>query len=86
MEPNRHQSVKLLSAVIAASAIVVMGALAVALGQERTGTSLVSIGITGMSHGQTATESAATTTEDPTTIQIPKASPTMKAVRPNGFH
>jgi len=70
---------------IAACTIVVMGALAAALGQERTGTSLVSTGITGMSRGQTAIESAATTTTDPTTIQTSKASPTMKAVRPNGF-
>jgi hypothetical protein len=65
----------LLSAVIAASAIVVIGALAVALGQERTGTSLVSAEIVGLSRGQTNTESAATTSKDPTS----KASRTMKA-------
>jgi hypothetical protein len=35
VEPNRNQSIKLLSAVIAASAIVVTGVLAVALAQER---------------------------------------------------
>jgi hypothetical protein len=82
VEPNRNQSVKLLSAVIAASAVVVVGVLAVALGQERTGTSL---GSGGMSRG-TSTQSAATTTEEPIAIQTSKASPTMKAVRPNGFH
>jgi hypothetical protein len=82
VEPNRHQRVKLLSAVIAASAIVVMGALAVALGQERTGTSL---GSGGMSRGETSTQSTAATSADPTTIETSKASPTMKAVRPRGF-
>ena len=38
VEPNQQKIVKLLSALIAASAIVVMTALAVALNEEQTGT------------------------------------------------
>ena len=38
MEPNQQKIVKLLSALIAASAIVVMAVLAVALNEEQTGT------------------------------------------------
>ena len=78
MELNPHQRVTLQLAVIA---IVVIGALAVALGQERTGT-VMEAGITGMSRGQTSTETVATTTVAPETS---KANPTMNAARPNGF-
>lgn len=38
MEPNEQKTVKLLSALIGASAIVVMAVLAVALDEEQTGT------------------------------------------------
>jgi len=82
VEPNRNQSIKLLSAVIAASAIVVTGVLAVALAQERTGTSVESMSQTV---AQTVTQSAATTTAEPTKIPAPMAHPTLKAVRPRGF-
>ena len=82
MEPNRYQSVKLPSAVIAASAIVVTGVLAVALAQERIGTSVESMSQTV---AQTVTQSAATTTAEPTKIPAPMAHPTLKAVRPRGF-
>ncbi len=40
VEPNQQKIVKLLSALIAASAIVVMAVLAVALNEEQTGTVL----------------------------------------------
>ena len=82
MEPNRNQSIKLLSAVIAASAIVVTGVLAVALAQERAGTSVESMRQTV---AQTVIQSAATTTTEPTKIPAPMAHPTLKADRPKGF-
>ena len=87
MEPNRRRSVKLLSAVIVASTVVVGGALAVAINQERTGTSLGSIDMTSkqMTQGGTVTESAVKTTLDPTTIETTKVTPTLKADRPRGF-
>jgi hypothetical protein len=81
VESNPHQRVKWQLAMVTVSAIVVIGALAAALGQERTGT-LMEAGSTGMSRGQTSTEMVATTTVAPETS---KASPTMKAARPNGF-
>ena len=84
MEPIGHRSVKLLSAVIVASTVVVGGALAVALAQERTGTG-TSLGSKEMTQGQTVTESATKTTEEPTTIETSKVTPTLKAARPRGF-
>jgi hypothetical protein len=82
VESNPHRSIKLPLAVIVASAVVIMGVLAVASGQEPTETSMIPGEIT---MGQTATEAPATTTTDPTTIETSKASPTMKADRPPGF-
>ena len=81
VEPKGNQSVKLIFAVIAASATVVTSVLAVALAQERTGTSLGS-GV--LTLGRTVTQSAATTTTEPTTILASMAR-TMKTVRPRGF-
>jgi Flp pilus assembly CpaF family ATPase len=76
VEPNQHQRVKLQLAVIAASAIVSVAALLVALGQERTSTVMGG----GMSTGQTSTQ-----TTLPTTLTTSVVSPTMTAVRPKGF-
>jgi uracil-DNA glycosylase len=77
VELNPHQHVKLQLAVIAASAIVVMGAVAAAvLGQE--GTSPVAAG--RMNVGQTTTSTTA-----PAAMATSFAAPTMKAARPNGF-
>jgi hypothetical protein len=76
VEPNQHQRVKLPLAVIAASAIVSVAALLVALGQEQTATEMGG----GMSTGQTST-----LTTLPTTLTSSVVSPTMTAVRPKGF-
>jgi hypothetical protein len=75
MKSNQQKSVKLLSAVIAASAIVVMAVLAAALDQERTGTATGSV----MTIGETVTHSKAPTTTTPI------FSPVMKAKPPKGF-
>ena len=75
MKSNPHQRVKLHLAVTAASAIVVMGAVAVAvLGQEVA----ASVAVGRMYTGQTTTSTAA-----PAAIVTSFASPTMKAARPN---
>ena len=77
MESNPHQRVRWQLAVVAASAIVVMGAVAATvLGQE--GTSPVAVG--QMNVGQTTTSTTA-----PAAIAMSFARPTMKAARPNGF-
>ena len=76
MEPNQHRRVKWQLAVIAASAIVSVAALLMALGQEREATVMGG----GMSIGQTSTE-----TTPPTTLTTLVVSPTMKAVQPKGF-
>jgi hypothetical protein len=76
MKSNQHKRVKLQSAVIAASAIVVMAVLAAALDQERTGTVT---GSSAMTVGQTVTQSKAPTTTTPI------FSPVMKAKPPKGF-
>ena len=81
VEPNQQKTVKLLSALIGASAIVVMAVLAVALNEEQTGTGTVSTeAVGGMSTGATVT-----TTTPPTVVPISVAQPTMKAVVPKGF-
>jgi hypothetical protein len=76
VEPNQHQIIKLQLAVIAASAVVSVAALLVALGQEQTATVMGG----GMSTGQTSTQ-----TTLPTTLTTSVVTPTMKAVRPKGF-
>ena len=82
VEPNQQKKiVKLLSALIGASAIVVMAVLAVALNEEQTGTGTVATEAVGdMSTGATVT-----TTTPPTVVPISVAQPTMKAVVPKGF-
>ena len=83
MEPNQQKTVKLLSALIGASAIVVMAVLAVALNEEQTGIGTGTVAteaVGGMSTGATVT-----TTTPPTVVPISVAQPTMKAVVPKGF-
>jgi hypothetical protein len=83
VEPNQQKIVKLLSALIAASAIVVMAVLAVALNEEQTGTGTGTVATEaggGMSTGVTLT-----TTTPPAALPIPVAKPTMKAAVPKGF-
>jgi methylthioribose-1-phosphate isomerase len=82
VEPNQQKKIiKLLSALIGASAIVVMAVLAVALNEEQTVTGTVSTeAVGGMSTGATVT-----TTTPPTAAPVPVAQPTMKAVVPKGF-
>ena len=83
VEPNQPKIVKLLSALIAASAIVVMAVLAVTLNDEQTGTGTGTVATEaggGMSTGVTVT-----TTTPPAALPIPVAKPTMKAAVPKGF-
>jgi len=83
VEPNQQKTVKLLSALIGASAIVVMAVLAVALNEEQTGIGTGTVAteaVGGMSTGATVT-----TTTPPTVVPISVAQPTMKAVVPKGF-
>ena len=84
VEPNQQKKiVKLLSALIGASAIVVMAVLAVALNEEQTGIGTGTVAteaVGGMSTGATVT-----TTTPPTVVPISVAQPTMKAVVPKGF-
>ena len=78
-----HDLVDRLPALIAASAIVVMAVLAVALNEEQTGTGTGTVATEaggGMSTGATVT-----TTTPPTALPIAVAQPTMKAAVPKGF-
>jgi hypothetical protein len=75
VESNRHPSVKMPTLVIAASAVVSVGALAAAaVGHEQT------VAGGGMSIGATTT-----TTVAPTTIPIAVAHPVLKASLPKGY-
>jgi hypothetical protein len=76
VESNQHKDITVLLAVTAASAMVAVAALEVALGQERAPTMMGG----GMSTGQTNTPTVA-----PTTLATSIVSPTMKAPRPKGF-
>lgn len=73
---DRKRRLGLLTALIA-SAVVAIGAVAVAVNQEQTGTVM---GGGGMSIGSTAT-----TTTPPTVAPTAKAVPVMTATRPKGF-
>jgi hypothetical protein len=70
---DQQKSVKLLSAVIGASAVVVMGAVAVA--NEQAGTNTV----------KSAPEATATTTTPPTAPETSIATPATTASTPPGF-
>lgn len=75
MESNRHPSVKMPTLVIAASAVISVGAVATsAVGQDQT------VAGGGMSIGVTTT-----TTVAPTTIPIAVAQPVLKASLPKGY-
>ena len=79
MQPNQQKSIKLLSAVIAASALLIAGTFAVALSEERSGTATASTGVGARTAGQTTTKTPAAT--------VPGAfvAPTIKAHRPRGY-
>jgi hypothetical protein len=85
VEPNQQKTVKLLSALIGASAIVVMAVLAVALNEEQTGTGTGTGTVATEAVGGMSTGATVTTTTPPTAIPIPVAQPTMKADVPKGF-
>jgi hypothetical protein len=73
---DQHKSVKLLSAVIGASAVVVMGAVAVAVANEQAGTGTVR---------SAPTEATGTTTTPPTALVTSVATPAVTASTPAGF-
>jgi hypothetical protein len=86
VEPNQQKKiVKLLSALIGASAIVVMAVLAVALNEEQTGTGTGTGTVATEAVGGMSTGATVTTTTPPTVVPIAVAQPTMKAVVPKGF-
>jgi hypothetical protein len=72
---DQHRSVKLLSAVISAGAVVVMGAVAVAFANEQAGTDTV----------RSAPETAVTTTTPPTEPVTSVATPETTASTPAGY-
>ena len=83
MKPNQQKIVRLLSALIAASAIVVMAVLAVALNEEQTG--LGTGTVAPLAGGGMSTGVTITTTTPPTALRNPVAQPTKKAAIPKGF-
>ena len=72
---DQHKSVKVLSGVIGASAVVVMGAVAVAVASEQTGTDTV----------RSAPEATATTTTPPTAPVTSVATVVTTASTPAGY-
>jgi hypothetical protein len=85
VELNQQKIVKLLSALVAASAIVVMVVLAVALNEEQTGTGTGTGTVATEAGGGMLTGVTVTTTTAPNALLIPVAKPTMKAAVPKGF-
>jgi hypothetical protein len=73
---TEHRNAKLLASALAASALVGMGAFALASHQASMGT----VSTQAMSLGQTTTS-----TVPPSTMAVPVASPSVKAPRPKGF-
>ena len=79
MNSNQQKRVKLLSAVIGASAVVAVGAVGVAVANEQAGTGTVGA-------GPEATVGATTTTTTPPAAPVTSiATPTMTATTPAGF-
>ena len=79
MNANQQQRVKLLSAVIGASAVVAVGAVGVAVANEQAGTGTVAA-------VPEATLGATTTTTTPPAAPVTSiAVPTMTATTPAGF-
>jgi hypothetical protein len=76
---NQQKRVKLLSAVIGASAVVAVGAVGVAVANEQAGTGTVGV-VPEATPGATAT-----TTTPPTAPVTSVAAPTMTATTPAGF-
>jgi hypothetical protein len=72
---DQQKSLKVLWAVIAASAVVVMGVVAVAVANEQAGTGTV----------RSAPEATVTTTTPPTAPVTSLATPAMTASTPAGF-
>jgi uncharacterized protein involved in type VI secretion and phage assembly len=83
VESNQQKIVKPLLALIAASAIVVMTALAVALKEEQTDSGTGTVATEAA--GQMTLGATATTTTPPTAFPTPVAKPTMTATVPKGF-
>ena len=75
MKSKSHNRVTAQIALIVASAVVVIAAVAGALAQQISSTATGSMNI-----GQTATS-----TTPPTAIAVASASPVLKAARPKGF-
>ena len=81
MNSNQQKRVKLLSAVIGASAVVAMGALGVIFGDVSSAEPEQVVG----SVVPQATEQTVTTTTPPSAPEISVASPTVTATTPSGF-
>ena len=79
MNSNQQKRVKLLSAVIGASAVVAVGAVSVALANEQVGT-----GTVGAVPEATVGATATTTTPPPAPVTS-LATPPMTATTPAGF-
>ncbi len=73
--------VKLMSAIVGGSAVVIMGALTVALG----GHPKMNPSFEGMKMGTTVTQVAPTTSAPDSVLATAHAEPTLKATRPKGF-
>ncbi len=80
MNANHQKRVKLLSAVIGASAVVAVGAVGVAVANEQAGTGTVGAGRPEATLGATTT-----TTTPPAAPVTSLATPTMTATTPAGF-
>ena len=81
MNANQQKRVKLLSAVIGASAVVAMGALGVIFGDVSSAEPAQVVGPVAPQ----ATEQTITTTTPPPVPETSVASPTVTATTPSGF-
>ena len=81
MNANQQQPVKVVSAVIGASAVVTMGALGVILGDVSSAEPAQVIGAVAPQ----ATEQTVTTTTPPPVPETSVASPSVTATTPSGF-
>ena len=81
MNANQQERVKLLSAVLGASAVVAMGALGVIFGDVTSGEAAQVVGAVAPQ----ATEQTVTTTTPPPAPETSVATPTVTATTPSGF-
>ncbi len=81
MNANQQQRVKLLSAVIGASAVVAMGALGVIFGDVRSAEPAQVVGAVAPQ----GTEQTVTTTTPPPVPETSVATPSVTATTPSGF-